>query len=107
MKKILTCIASVVPLLGMGIGAIMAFGSIIFLGEMMEDPVTTVLYFLGLAIMMIGGLMCWVDIVWFIVIAVKNKKLSDMQKLVWGIVLYMVNVLAFPVFWFMVIRKEE
>lgn len=55
----------------------------------------------------IGVLMCWVDIFWFIYMAIKNKQLDNNMKIVWCVLLYLLNIFVFPVFWFMVIRKEE
>lgn len=44
--------------------------------------------------------------IWLIVKTVKNSQMEGAIKVVWCICLYFLNVLAFPAYWFIYIRKE-
>ena len=98
MKKVLTAIAAFAPIvisilcgiiLGVGIVAesegLAIFGTVLFF----------IAVFLAIPIMIL-----------FIVLAIMNKNLSTTAKIIWCIVLWICNILAFPVFWFVCILKE-
>lgn len=44
--------------------------------------------------------------IWLIIKTVKNPVMDTGTKVAWGFGLYMLNVFAFPVYWFMYIRNE-
>ncbi len=105
MKKTLTCIAAFTPIVGVVLGfVLMIIG--MFLTETPSESMGLVLSIAAFVMVLIGVIMCWVDIIWFIILAVKNPQLESTMKLVWGILLYMFNIFVFPVYWFMYIRKE-
>ena len=54
-----------------------------------------------IAVIVIFGVM-----IWLIVKTIKNKEFTTAKKVVWCICLYYLNIFAFPVYWFMHIRKE-
>ena len=49
----------------------------------------------------------WGVMIWLIIRTVKNPIMSTGVKVAWGFGLYMLNVIAFPIYWFVVIRKCE
>lgn len=49
----------------------------------------------------------WGVMIWLIIRTVKNPSFDLGMKVAWGFGLYMFNVIAFPIYWFVVIRKEN
>lgn len=60
-----------------------------------------VLVFAILAVIAVYGVM-----IWLIIKTVKKQGMTTETKVVWCICLYFLNIFAFPVYWFMNIRKE-
>lgn len=109
MKKILSCLLSFLPLV---LFAIIMF-YIIFseisplFWETTEPPFWFV--FLEVFMLIFGVLMViavYAVMIYYIVIACRSPYLDTSMKTLWCILLYLLNALVFPVFWFVVIRKE-
>jgi len=107
MKKVLTCILSIIPL----IATVIMTMAMVFLGIASEEgllygsseDIAVLLLFLFMILYLIAmfGIM-----IYFIVISCKNPMLSTGMKVLWCFLHYQFNVFAFPVYWFLYIRKE-
>lgn len=49
----------------------------------------------------------WGVMIWLIVRTVKNSSMDTGVKVAWCFGLYMLNVIMYPIYWFVVIRKEN
>lgn len=109
MNKKLTCIASLAPIVGVVFGFI---GMVIIAFAMEETEVAGAIFGVGgmmvsFLLILIGVIMCWVDIIWFIVLTCKRKDWDTSEKVIWSIVLYMLNIFVFPVYWYLYLRTED
>lgn len=109
MNKTLTCIASLAPI----VGVVFGFGGMMIIAFMLEDAETAgALLSVGsmmfsFILIFIGVIMCWVDIFWFIALTCKRKDWDTSKKVIWSIVLYMLNIFVFPVYWYLYLRTED
>lgn len=106
MNKGLSCVLCFLPgvlfaiaLVLMGVCSVGAVGT---MGEG-EIAILTILMLLTafLSVVAVYGVMIWLMIKTF-----KNSNLTTGVKVVWCIVLYALNLFAFPVYWFVYIRNE-
>ncbi len=109
MKKILSCLLSFLPLVLFAISMFFIFFMEIssLFWETTEPP----FWFVFLAVFMVIFTLLMVIavyavMIYYIVIACRSPYLDTSMKALWCILLYLLNVLVFPVFWFVVIRKE-
>ena len=107
MKKVLTCILCLLPfILFFGI-IIPLFGISIAqeLGTITEEAAESIAFILCIgaivAVIAVYGVM-----IWLIVKTIRKKEFDTGVKVVWCICLYWFNIFAFPVYWFMYLRKE-
>ncbi len=109
MNKMLTCIASLAPIVGVGLGIVMAI-MVAFIGEGtgFAGAIAGYGFIIGsFVFVLIGVAMCWVDIIWFIVLTCKRKDWDTSMKVIWCIMIYMLNIFVFPVYWFLYLRVDE
>lgn len=45
--------------------------------------------------------------IWYIIKTCKNPNFTSGEKVLWVILLYMLNVFVFPVYWFMFVKNEQ
>lgn len=107
MSKKLSCFLCWMPLVLM----ILVCGPLMFVSIGMEMGVISEDIALPILIVLLIGTLVlvaavWGVMIWLIVKTVKNPTLDTGMKVAWGFALYMLNVFAFPVYWFMVIKKE-
>ena len=108
MKKVLSFILCILPF-------ILFFGTTIpLLGVAMAEEMGTMPEetLMGISIvLLIGAVLAVVAVygvmIWLIVKVVKNPNLTTAVKVVWSICFYFLNIFAFPVYWFVHIRKES
>jgi len=107
MKKGLSCLLCWLPLVLFCCSVIpLLFVSVMGEMGMMEESTMGILLifiFFGaiLSVVAVYGVM-----IWLIIKTVKNETLDVTAKVLWSIGLYCLNMLIFPVYWFMYIRKE-
>lgn len=106
MKKTFSCIMSILPLIGIilsvGFAVVCLF---VAEGVMSTGEVIVAIFFLALTLLSVVG--TFAVMIWFMVKACKNPNLSTGMKVLWCVLLYCFNVFVFPIFWLVVIRKEE
>lgn len=105
MKKVLSCILSFLP----GILLLISLMSVIYISLYMEGEIRG--EDMALAISMIvtsllAVIACFGVMIIYVIKVYKNPQMSSGTKIMWYICLYFFNVLIFPVFWFIYIRKE-
>lgn len=105
MKKVLSCIMSIVPMIFVFAGT-MIISIASFVGNNVDIDTGLVMMIIGFVLMVLYLLLCWVDIAWFMYMMVKNPKIDSQMKIIWGILLVVLNIYTFPVYWFIYIRKE-
>lgn len=106
MKKVLSCILSFMPLLLIAFVVIAFMVASIFIGEgNMSTPENIAMICLML-VAVVAVILTFVLMIVYIVKAFKNPDLSTGMKVLWCALLYFFNLLIYPVFWFMYIRKE-
>lgn len=104
MMKTLTAILSFTPIISMPLGFIMIFTGVI-IGEAGNDIGWIILilaYLLILAVVVVT----WVDIIWFIIIVCRKREWTTDKKVIWGLLIYFLNVFVFPVFWWKCLKDE-
>lgn len=92
MKKILLLIAALLPIL-----------SAIVAGIMLVSEETMII---GVVAFIFACLMACIDMILFIVVICLNKSLTVTQKVIWCICAWLLNILLFPIYWFVHIRTE-
>ena len=68
-------------------------------------PVRELIGIFSVAVLM--GIASITAMIYFIVHAVNNKKVTSDERLIWILVIIFANVLAFPVYWFMRIKNDK
>lgn len=58
-------------------------------------------------ITLLGVIIGWFDIIWFIVLTCRRKDWDTSKKVIWSVVLYLLNFLVFPIYWFLCLRTED
>jgi hypothetical protein len=108
--KIALAVVSVWPFIWIIIFFIVIFGSMFFLsstpksgGEGHGMPLVIMLFFAGhfLTMLLMFGLTAF-----YIVYLFRTDRIVQDKKALWAVVLFMGNILAFPVFWYLYIWKE-
>ena len=107
MKKVFTCILSILPMIAMflytvGLVALgiaseegLVYGST-------EDVFVLLMFVLTIFLLIVVfGVM-----IYFIIHACRNPQLVTGMKVCWCFLLYQFNVFVFPVYWFIYLRKE-
>lgn len=111
MKKTLSCILSFLPTVLILLGMI----TLIIITGLQNSGIdtgvfVTVLQILALLVEMAGWLMGFVMMIIYIVKTIKNKNFSVGIKILWCALLFYLSVFLFanlPVYWFVVVRKEQ
>ena len=106
MKKVLSCILSFLPLVLIAFVIIAYIVAAMVIGEGIMTTPEIIAVICLLLIAVVAVLLTFVLMIIYIVKACKNPALSTGMKVLWVFVLYSFNVLVFPVFWFIYIRKE-
>lgn len=101
-NKWFTCFMSLAPM----VFIILAFAGLLAAPGSF-DEVTPAVGITCLLIELLGVIICWVDIIWFIVLTCRRKDWDANKKVIWSVVLYMLNVFVFPIYWFLCLRTEE
>ncbi|MBO4980321.1 MAG: hypothetical protein J6C84_00270 [Lachnospiraceae bacterium] len=107
MKKTIMGILAFAPIVLIILGFAILF--IMRMGVALDEPLEGAAQFCGvLAVIfvLVAVALCYVDIVWFIVLACKNQRFDITQKVVWAIGIYMLNIFIFPVYWGMYILRD-
>ena len=102
MKKTLTGIMAFAPLVLLVLTFVIPFAMIAA-----GDDLGMGLGIFSMIVPVLCVLLTFVDIIWFIVIACRKSHWDTTQKVIWGIVLYCLNIVAFPFFWWLAILKDE
>ena len=65
------------------------------------------IFMLGLVLFtLIAVILTFVLMIWYMIKACKNPELTTGMKVLWCVLLYCFNLVAFPVYWILYIRKE-
>ncbi|MBO5087733.1 MAG: hypothetical protein J6C01_03575 [Lachnospiraceae bacterium] len=107
MNKKLSCFLCWLPLVLM----ILVCGPLMFISIGMDAGVIPEEVAVPILILLLLGsilfvVAVWGVMIWLIVKTVKNPTMDTGMKVAWGFGLYMLNVFAFPVYWFMHIKNE-
>ncbi len=105
MKKVLSCILSFLPAIGF-IGVIIG---LIHAAPFMNHPVNEEQKMISIMMVVIAlavVILTFAVMVWYMIKACKNPQYDTGMKVLWCFMLYMFNMFAFPVFWFVHVRKE-
>ncbi len=106
MKKALSCILSFLPLVMIVTTFIVLLACMIIFGEGTMSTGETILA-MGLIIFeLIGVALTFFMIVWYMIKTCKKPEFSIGMKILWCALLYCFNMIAFPVYWFLYVRKE-
>lgn len=106
MKKALSCILSFLPLiLTMGPLFILMILTAIY-GDKTLHGAEVVFAFALLAAVVIGVILTFVMMVWYIIKTWKDFYLSTGMKILWTALLYCCNIFVFPIFWFLYVRHD-
>lgn len=76
------------------------------MGTIPEDDFSVTFALLLLVGALVLVVLVYGVMIWLIVKSVKNPMMSTTEKVVWSICLYMFNVVAYPIYWIVYIRKE-
>ena len=98
MKKTLIGLGSFIPFVTMMATAVICFSAMFKDNDSPEVIAAMIMSFVTV-------ISCYAYIIGFIIHAVKNKEFSSNQKLIWAIVLYFLNVFAFPVYFFKYVKN--
>lgn len=107
MKKVITCILSIIPLIGTILMAIamVAFGIASEEGMLYGSAEDVMI--IGLLLISIFYVIAMFGImIYFIVITYKNPNLPTGMKIMWCFFHYQFNAFSFPVYWFIYILRE-
>lgn len=110
MKKVLTCIMSLLPLLTYGMTIVMMI-PLCFMAEYIDMSSNDMMGKLILAALFVH--LAWmIAIMYFVMIrdivtVCKNNEVKTETMAIWCVLLYFLNMWAFPVFWFMFDRKNN
>lgn len=111
MKKTLLCILSFLPTILIFLGMItLIVITGLQAGGMETGIVVTILQILALLTELAGFVLGSIMMIIYIIKTITNKNLSDGMKAVWCALLFFLSVFLFgilPVYWFMVVRKEQ
>ncbi len=106
MKKVLSCILSFLPLLLIAFVIIAYIVAVLVIGEGIMTTPEIIAMICLLAVAVVAVILTFVLMIWYMIKACKNPDLSTGMKVLWCALLYCFNLLIYPVFWFMYIRKE-
>ena len=106
MKKALSCMLSFLPLVLIALSLILLLIFGIIFGEGTLTVIQTIFMFFLVAMELIGVLLGLTLIVVYIIKACKNPNISTGMKVAWCFIIYSFNIFAFPIYWFLYIRKE-
>lgn len=108
MKKVGTFILCILPMI-LFFGTCIPLYGVTMASEMgmMSDEALS-----GLALfLLIGAILAVIAVygvmIWQFVGVIKNKNVTNFQKVVWCLFLYFLNIFVFPVYWFVFLRKEQ
>ncbi|MBE5865494.1 MAG: hypothetical protein E7292_04655 [Lachnospiraceae bacterium] len=105
MKKTLIGIMSFAPIVLFAVSMIMLVIGMV-MAETSGGDAGLALAITACVVMFICVAVTWVDIVWFIIIACRKDWPTD-KKVVWGLLVYFLNMLVFPFFWWNAIVKDN
>lgn len=109
MKKIMSCLLSFSPLITLVVSMVLLFGTSIVGGIIGEQTVPwwlMIFMILATILAFAAVILTFVVMIMYIIKTCKNTELSAEKKVIWCIVLYFLNVFAYPVFWFMYESKK-
>lgn len=107
MKKVVSCCLSFVPAVMIFLTFVVLLLAMMFLDEGPMNTGEVILMFGFLLFDLIGVVMTFVMMIWYMIKTCKNPEFSTGMKILWCALLYCFNLIAFPVYWFMYVRKEE
>ncbi len=107
MKKGLSCLLCWLPLVLFCCSYIPLI-IVSIMGEMgiVEDSTLGLLMIFILFGVILSVVAVYGVMIWLIIKTVKNATLDTAAKVLWSIGLYALNMLIFPIYWFVLIRKE-
>lgn len=106
MKKGLSCILSFLPLVMIVLTFVVLFAMLIIFGEGTMTTGQTILMIGLLIFELIGVILTFVVMIWYMIKTYKNPEFTTGMKILWFVLLYCFNLFVFPVYWFMYVRKE-
>ncbi len=110
MKKNLNCILAFLPIVCLVVGiALVIIASLVgaMVGEGFLLIICSIFSLLGFVIVVIGVLACFAVMVYFGILVCKRKDIEVSMKVLWCVMLYFLNILIFPVCYFVVLRKAQ
>lgn len=110
MKKNLNCILAFAPLVCVIAGIVLVMISGIVGGIVGEGAVLvicSILSILGFILVFAGVIATLVVMVYFGILVCKRKDIEVSMKVLWCVMLYFLNILIFPVCYFVVLRKAQ
>lgn len=106
MKKVLSCILSILPIVMIAITFIVALVFLMIVGEGTLTTGQTIFMICLFAFELIGIALTFFMMVWYMIKTCRNPEFSTGMKVLWCALLYCVNLIAFPIYWFLYVRKE-
>ena len=107
--KILLAIATVFPFLYMIFFFVVIFSSIFFAPRdgSSEGGVFTILFMVIFPLHLITMLLILGLTIFYMVNVFKNDRVDKDKKVLWAVVIFMGNMIAMPVYWYLYIWREE
>lgn len=106
MKKALSCILSFMPFFLTMIPLVIMMILVAIYGDKQLHGAEAVLAFSLLGAVIIGVVLTFVLMVWYMIRTWKDFYLSTGMKILWTALLYCCNIFVYPVFWFMYISRD-
>lgn len=106
MKKVLSCLLSFLPLILTMVPLVIMMILVAIYGDKQLHGAEAVLAFSLLGAVVIGVILTFVLMVWYMIKTWKDFYLSTGMKILWTALLYCCNIFVFPVYWFVCIRHE-
>ncbi len=107
MKKVVSCCLSFVPVVMIVLTFVVLLLAMLIFGEGTMSTGEVILMIGLLLFELIGVVMTFVMMIWYMIKTCKNPEFSTGIKVLWCALLYCFNMFIFPVYWFMYVRKEE
>lgn len=106
MKKTLIGIMSFAPIVLFVVSIIMMVVGIV-MSETSSEDAGLALAMISCVLMFVCVAVVWIDIIWFIIIVCRKKHWPTDKKVVWGLLVYLLNIFVFPFFWWNAIVKDN
>lgn len=106
MNKALSCILCFLPGVLFTIALVMIGMCSIATGGTMAGSVSAIFIILMMLASLLSVIAVYAVMIWLMIKTFKNPNITGGVKVVWTIMLYALNMLVFPIYWFVYIRRE-